>query len=208
MEKENLTIDHISKKLNSSYINKLQYPIGSSAVTIPLVKRDDALHVLFEKRSNNLHFQPGEICFPGGRIEDGESPQDAAMRELCEELFPAGNGKDHIKLLSSMRPMIGPAGSTVFPYVVLLEDYNSSFSEDEVETVFSYSLDELLLSTPSYSTMTRKSIPSDSFPFEMIPDGKDYKWHSQKLDMWFYETNNGIIWGFTARLLHLFLESI
>ena len=30
--------------------------------------------------------QPGEISFPGGRVEDGETFQEAAIRETCEEL--------------------------------------------------------------------------------------------------------------------------
>ena len=42
------------------------------AVLIPLLEREDGLHLLFEKRSGNIK-QPGDTCFPGGRIEAGES---------------------------------------------------------------------------------------------------------------------------------------
>lgn len=38
-----------------------------SAVLIPLIKKNDGYHILFEVRSNKLSQQPGEICFPGGR---------------------------------------------------------------------------------------------------------------------------------------------
>lgn len=48
------------------------------------VNGEDAL--LFEVRSKRLEMQPGEICFPGGRIESGETPETAALRELWEEL--------------------------------------------------------------------------------------------------------------------------
>lgn len=36
-----------------------------SAVMIPLIKKNDGYHILFEVRSNKLSQQPGEICFPG-----------------------------------------------------------------------------------------------------------------------------------------------
>ena len=36
-----------------------------SAVLIPLIKKNDGYHILFEVRSNKLSQQPGEICFPG-----------------------------------------------------------------------------------------------------------------------------------------------
>ena len=35
-----------------------------SAVMIPLIKKNDGYHILFEVRSNKLSQQPGEICFP------------------------------------------------------------------------------------------------------------------------------------------------
>ena len=41
----------------------------SSAVLVPLVRKEGRLGVLFEVRSTALTWQPGDICFPGGRIE-------------------------------------------------------------------------------------------------------------------------------------------
>ena len=39
------------------------------AVLIPLVERADGLHLLFEQRSSKMKTQPGDVCFPGGRME-------------------------------------------------------------------------------------------------------------------------------------------
>ena len=61
-------------------------PKGSAAVLIPILIRDGKYHVLYEVRSAKLKTQPGEVCFPGGRIEQGETPGEAAIREACEEL--------------------------------------------------------------------------------------------------------------------------
>lgn len=58
-----------------------------SAVMIPLIKKNDGYHILFEVRSNKLSQQPGEICFPGGRREHDETSMEASIRETCEELL-------------------------------------------------------------------------------------------------------------------------
>ena len=68
----------------------------SYAVLCPLVERPDGLHLLFEVRSAALHRQPGEVCFPGGRMEAGETPEQCALRETWEEL---GIPPEDIRLL-------------------------------------------------------------------------------------------------------------
>lgn len=55
------------------------------AVLCPLVEQTDGLHLLFEVRSAAVQ-QAGETCFPGGRMEPGETPADCALRETEEEL--------------------------------------------------------------------------------------------------------------------------
>ena len=58
-----------------------------SAVLVPLVRREGRLGVLFEVRSAALTSQPGDISFPGGRIElDDAGAEAAAVRETREEL--------------------------------------------------------------------------------------------------------------------------
>ena len=58
-----------------------------SAVLIPLIQKDDGYHILFEVRSKKLQHQPGEVCFPGGRVEERETTLEAAVRETKEELL-------------------------------------------------------------------------------------------------------------------------
>ena len=36
------------------------------SVMVPLIRKEDGIHVLFEQRASRLKRQPGEICFPGG----------------------------------------------------------------------------------------------------------------------------------------------
>ena len=55
------------------------------AVLCPLIEMTDGLHFLFEVRAAGLR-QAGEVCFPGGRMEPGESDVNCALRETEEEL--------------------------------------------------------------------------------------------------------------------------
>ena len=55
------------------------------AVLVPFVTTEEGKALLLEVRSQ-LVKQPGEICFPGGRVEAGETPVETAVRETCEEL--------------------------------------------------------------------------------------------------------------------------
>ena len=50
------------------------------SVFVPMIDILGVTYLLFEKRSNKLRRQPGEICFPGGKREDGESFQECAVR--------------------------------------------------------------------------------------------------------------------------------
>ncbi len=75
------------------------------AVLIPLINTVDGYDVLFEVRSSKLRHQPREICFPGGRMEAGESSQVAAVRETMEELLLP---KENISVIAPMDIFISP----------------------------------------------------------------------------------------------------
>ena len=81
-------LDKVKNQLNN---NKSLF-IGEetafqSAVLIPFVQVDGEWHILFEVRSLTMRKQPGDISFPGGRIDPTDaSPMAAAIRETSEEL--------------------------------------------------------------------------------------------------------------------------
>jgi len=49
------------------------------SVLVPLVEKDGKLNLLFEKRASGLKRQPGEVCFPGGKVEEGETASESYL---------------------------------------------------------------------------------------------------------------------------------
>ena len=173
-----------------------------SAVAIPLVKTEDGPGILFEVRSSNLLAQPGEICFPGGGIEGEESPAEAAVRECSEELLISA---DRIHLLTQLDGTLGPSGGPMWAFLVRLEDYEGTYSRDEVEEVFSLSFSELLAAEPVMHCVSMKPVPDDGF-LDLI--GHAYGWKGRKQSMPFYRFGPHLIWGATGRILKNFLDRI
>jgi len=61
-------------------------PFRPAAVLVPLVEREEGLTVLLTRRADGLKSHSGQIAFPGGRTEPGETPWEAALREAQEEI--------------------------------------------------------------------------------------------------------------------------
>ena len=105
------------------------------AVLLPWVKTEDGDALLLEVRSLKVK-QPGEVCFPGGKTEPGETITEAAVRETCEEL---GLKPRDIEVISELEPLIMGDGREVHPVTarVHIDDIDAlRLSGDEVAEVF------------------------------------------------------------------------
>lgn len=60
--------------------------LRDAAVLVPLVERPDGLQVILTRRADTLAKHTGQIAFPGGRLDPGEGPVEAALREAEEEI--------------------------------------------------------------------------------------------------------------------------
>ncbi|WP_059102722.1 NUDIX hydrolase [Shouchella shacheensis] len=178
-----------------------------AAVILPLVEKRDGLHVLFEVRAMTLTAQPGETCFPGGRIDATDrSAEAAAVRELCEEL---GARTDDVRVMADLPAIITPQRGTIHPFIAHLQQTKQlSVNKSEVEEWFSVPLAHLLASPPKQASMKLTFEPGDDFPIERIPNRKAYETRSFLVPEYFYEYEDRIIWGLTARMLKQFLELI
>ena len=179
-----------------------------SAVLIPLVQVNGEWHILFEVRSFTMRRQPGDISFPGGRIDATDpTPLAAALRETHEELGIDPKTVSHIHQLS---PYIGSPTFVVYPFVAVI-DYEQiihSYNTVEVEEVFTVPVEWLMNYEPYMHLVTAEPVPSKNFPFEKIANGAEYQWRQRSIEEWFFEYEQYTIWGLTARILKHFIEVI
>lgn len=178
---------------------------SKSAVLLPLVEFQGNTCILFEKRSLNLKHQPGEICFPGGGIEESDQGKAiAAIRETCEEL---GLATEDIELIAPLDILVTPFNTIIYPYAGYIKDYSKiKFNQDEVEEVFCVPLSFLVKNRPIFKKMSLKMDAPEDYPFELIPHGKDYPFRQATYPQHFYIWKEYVIWGMTARILNHFLN--
>lgn len=174
-----------------------------AAILIPLLKKENEWHLLFEVRAYDLDVQPGDVCFPGGGLEEKETPRDAVLRECAEELLtdPA-----QITLLGALPDMIGPRDTVVTPFAGILHDYRGTFFRGETDRVFSVPLSWFDTHEPRIHRMRSAMPRDDAFPYELIHRGRDYPFQGRDITTYFYEHEEAVIWGFTAKVVRVFLS--
>ena len=172
------------------------------AVLIPLLEREDGLHLLFEKRSGNIK-QPGDTCFPGGRIEAGESITECALRETAEEI-----GITDVEVIGQFDSILEVNRITMHTVVgIVTEDSikNARLNSDEVADIFTVPLD-FCVSTKPMSHTVRITQDTADFPYEETAIQKAYKWRVGQQDIFIYHYEDRIIWGLTARIAKWFAD--
>lgn len=172
------------------------------AVFLPLIPDGKGeFSLLFEVRASHLKTQPGEISFPGGAIEEGESSRDAAHRETCEELLVSPN---QVQILAQPYTYVSTYGRKIDCFLGTIENYQGTFSLDEVEEILAIPLRDLEELKPKIYRSRVKEFPSEDFPYEDIPGGRDYPFIEGRSETPFYYWKGRTIWGLTGRILHQF----
>lgn len=177
-----------------------------ASVLIPLIRDAEGnISILFQVRSSKLPEQPGDICFPGGMAEPGESMQETAIRETTEEMLLH---PDQIHLIAP-GDILDNGRLKLHSYIGYLEQYQGSYSKEEVEEVFAVPLDWLFANPPETHIVEWKPEMPDDFPFDKIVGGRKYAWRERKEQVLFFPEYEGhVIWGMTAKILQAFLELI
>ena len=117
-----------------------------AAVCIPLLKNQDSSYdVLFEVRSSTIAHQPGDVCLPGGMVEEGEDPRNAALRELQEELLLS---EEQICYLGAMDKLYTGSHLIMYSFAVEVTEYQNTFNSAEVAEVFTVPLEFFLHTDP------------------------------------------------------------
>ena len=151
-----------------------------SAVLVGIFDTSSGPHVVLTRRSEHLSSHRGQIAFPGGRLEPGESSLQAAIRETREEIGLDVAGAAVLGQLSAHRTI--SSSSHIVPHVVDLGAAPSRFQmSDEVERIFSVPLSEL--------------VRPDTFAQE------HWTFADREVVVPFFYLDDETIWGATARML-------
>ena len=187
----------------------------TASVLLLLLPGGDGPELLFEVRSSRLGWQPGDICFPGGRRESGDLNFAAvAVREASEEL---GVRYTDIRLCGTLDFFAAHNGFMVYPFVGILDpesrtascdaDYTKwNYNKDEVAELFTVPLSWFLKNEPRIGTAHIQVTRKDDFPFELVPHLDPHKDFHQEYPIYFYQYGDKVIWGMTAAILHSFLD--
>jgi len=156
-----------------------------AAVLVPVYDWPENPGLVFTERRHDLRRHAGEISFPGGRRDDGESYLETALREANEEI---GLDPGRVDVLGALPP-IGTfvTNYKVHPIVGLIEaDLEYVVSPSEVETVLAFGIDDLRDGF-AMRRLVRRGVPIRT------PT---------------YVVDNHLIWGATARILGDLLERL
>lgn len=113
-----------------------------AAVLMAVIGRKEGLSVLLTERAAHLSNHAGQVAFPGGRIESGESPEEAALREAEEEV---GLASEAVTPLGFLPPYFSGTGYRVQPLVALVRpDAVYTPQPSEVARIFEVPLEAVL----------------------------------------------------------------
>ena len=168
-----------------------------AAVLIPIVREKEGPAILLEVRSTNV-WQPGEVCFPGGHVEEGENGVETAIRETYEELgIPASS----VRVRKEMEPERHIRDMLVYPVLADIDPFEPDrlkLLAEEVAEVFTLPVDWLLAHEPTVYEIDDPA--SEELPLKLRQYLKNYENRKKRrTNYWEYGTYG--IWGFTARLL-------
>jgi 8-oxo-dGTP pyrophosphatase MutT (NUDIX family) len=158
-----------------------------ACVLIPLIRDGESWGLLFTKRAENLAAHSGQISFPGGGVEVGESLQDAAVREAQEEV---GIPPEAVELIGRMDDLVtNVSGFLVTPFVgVIHEPIEYVMQESEVSEIF--------------------EVPIDALLDPEKPEVRYVPFREGRHPAYFYPYQQYEIWGLTGRMLKSFLDMV
>ncbi|MDP4529406.1 CoA pyrophosphatase [Alkalimonas delamerensis] len=151
-----------------------------AAVLLPLLEGPKGLELVLTKRAAHLKHHPGQISFPGGRIEAGESSKAAALREAEEEV---GLNPDDVTILGQLPPQATSTGFVIEPWLSLVHaPPRWQLQLDEVADIYHAPLQELW-QTERWQAW-------------------DWQYRGKRHPVYFLHWQQQLIWGATAAILH------
>ena len=144
-----------------------------AAVLVPLVERAEGFTVLFTQRTAALKSHAGQISFPGGRLEHGDTDAEAAaLRESREEI---GLDREKVEVLGRLDPYVTVTGYDVTPIVGAVKPpLNVTPGPAEVAEIFEVPLSFFL--DPANHQRHSRLAGGVTRAYYAIPYGDRYIW--------------------------------
>ena len=200
-----ITIEEIRNKFQNRRPG-IQNAKGYFSVLVPLVEKNGELYILYELRSKDIDTQPGEVCFPGGKIEPGETAVQAALRETWEEI---GISSQQINVIAQLDTYHPPSDIVIYPF---LAEFTASclnqlkLNEMEVEECFLVPL-SFLVQAPYVYRYSMKPNLGEDFQYEKIGRKENsYNWRPMEHQVISWEYEGKYIWGLTALITKWTIE--
>ncbi len=126
---------NFTKRNKAVTSTRLNVKITPAAVLVPIIQREEILTVLLTKRSENLTNHRGQICFPGGKIENGDiNPAVTALRESNEEI---GLHPKNVEVIGRLEDYLVGTGYRITPVVGFVnEGQKFLLNREEVDEIF------------------------------------------------------------------------
>jgi len=171
---------------NVRYFEDIRQPLDGlrhAAVALAVYDCQGEASVVVTRRSHSLREHSGQWALPGGRIDDGESPTDAALRELHEEVN-LELGEESV--IGTLDDYVTRSGYVITPVVVWadIDDRHLKANPDEVASIHPFTFTEL----------SREDSPN----LETIPESD-----RQVLSMNYFDD---VLYAPTAAMLYQFRE--
>lgn len=179
---------------------------GEYAVLVPLVETPRGLSLLYEVRSGGIR-QPHEVCFPGGRMEQGETPTECALRETGEEL---GIQREALSVIGLLDFLHLRSGALMHPVLARVEPQALERlrpNPDEVADTFLAQVDWLLAHPPTLYRYPLRPMIGEDFPYDTVQVETPYPWGDGRMEVPVYEGLPYPLWGLTARITYYLLKN-
>ena len=136
-----------------------------SAVMCLVFAENDQLYILLTKRSETLSRHPGEICFPGGKVElEDKNFLDSALRETYEEV---GITSSEVNVIGRLDELVTGTGFHVIPFIGIIKSLkNLRLDEREVSEIIKLPLN--ILANKSNRIKLSKNFNNKNFTFWKI----------------------------------------
>ena len=158
--------------------------MAEAAVLMTIFQRDGEPYFLLTQRTQEVATHKGQISFPGGVREDGDSSlRETGLREMEEEV---GIPADFVEVLGPFNQYMAVTNYRVTPFVAFLrEGFSVSLNPREVERILEVPL---------------------RFFYQAEPTEEIHHRFGRAVTLYFYDYEGDVIWGLTAAMIKDLIE--